>query len=106
MFVPADAAIEGGSADDPDPDEGDRHVITVRRDTCDLIELYAAERVRDASGAVVAWRAASAARWPPVRPLGLHLACPALRSERQHGARPVDGRSLEVVKPWRRVVTC
>ena len=63
VFVPADAAIEGGSAGDPDPDEGDRHVITVRRDTCDLIELYAAERVRDASGEVVAWRAASAARW-------------------------------------------
>jgi len=63
VFVPAGAAIEGGSAGDPDPDEGDRHVITVRRDTCDLVELYAAERVRDASGAVVAWRAASAARW-------------------------------------------
>src|SRR5688500_17371256 len=63
VFVPADAAIEGGSTDDPDPDEGDRHVITVRRGTCDLVELYAAERVRDASGRVVAWRAASAARW-------------------------------------------
>lgn len=63
VFVPADAAIEGGSASDPDPGGGDRHVVTVRRGTCDLIELYAAERVRDASGAVVAWRAASAARW-------------------------------------------
>ena len=63
VFVPADAAIEGGSARDPDPAEGDRHVITVRRGTCDLVELYAAERVRDASGEVVAWRAASAARW-------------------------------------------
>lgn len=63
VFVPADALIEGGSASDPDPGEGDRHVLTVRRGTCDLIELYAAERVRDASGAVVAWRAASAARW-------------------------------------------
>ncbi|MBS2937219.1 hypothetical protein KDN32_05650 [Nocardioides sp. J2M5] len=61
--VPSDAAIEGGSADDPDPAEGDRHVITVRRGTCDLVELYAAERVRDASGAVVGWRAAAAARW-------------------------------------------
>jgi hypothetical protein len=63
VFVPADAAIEGGSARDPDPDTGDRHVLTVRRGTCDLIELYAAERVRDSSGAVVAWRAAAAARW-------------------------------------------
>ncbi len=63
VFVPADAAIEGGSARDPDPDSGDRHVITVRSGTCDLIELYAAERVRDASGRVVAWRAAAAARW-------------------------------------------
>lgn len=63
VFVPADAAIEGGSAGDPDPGEGDRHVLTVRRGTCDLIELYAAERVRDASGTVVAWRAAAAARW-------------------------------------------
>ena len=63
VFVPADAAIEGGSTRDPDPDDGDRHVLTVRRGTCDLIELYAAERVRDASGTVVAWRAAAAARW-------------------------------------------
>jgi hypothetical protein len=63
VFVPADAAIEGGSARDPDPGEGDRHVLTVRRGTCDLIELYAAERVRDGSGEVVAWRAAAAARW-------------------------------------------
>ena len=44
VFVPADAAIEGGSTRDPDPDSGDRHVITVRRGTCELIELYAAER--------------------------------------------------------------
>ena len=63
VFVPADAAIEGGSTGDPDPAEGDRHVIAVRRGTCDLVELYAAERVRDVSGNVVAWRAASAARW-------------------------------------------
>jgi hypothetical protein len=63
VWIPADAAIEGGRTRDPDPDSGDRHVITVRRGTCDLVELYAAERVRDASGDVVAWRAASAARW-------------------------------------------
>ncbi|WP_310525901.1 hypothetical protein [Nocardioides sp.] len=63
VFIPADAAIEGGSDADPDPAAGDRHVLAVRRGTCDLIELYAAERVRDASGAVVGWRAAAAARW-------------------------------------------
>ena len=63
VFVPADAAIEGGSAADPDPAEGDRHVLAVRRGTCDLVELYAAERVRDRSGTVVGWRAAAAARW-------------------------------------------
>ena len=63
VFVPADAAIEGGSSREPDPGEGDRHVLTVRRGTCDLVELYGAERVRDASGKVVAWQAASAARW-------------------------------------------
>ena len=63
VFVPADAAIEGGSTDDPDPGDGDRHVLTVQSGTCDLVELYAAERVRDPSGQVVAWRAAAAARW-------------------------------------------
>ena len=63
VFIPADALIEGGSAADPDPTDGDRHVLAVRRGTCDLIELYAAERVRDASGTVVGWRAAAAARW-------------------------------------------
>lgn len=61
--VPAGAAVEGGTASTPDPGEGDRHVVTVRRGTCDLVEMYAAERVRDASGEVVAWRAASVARW-------------------------------------------
>lgn len=63
VFIPADAAIEGGSEADPDPDKGDRHVLAVRRGTCDLIELYAAERVRDANGTVIGWRAAAAARW-------------------------------------------
>ena len=63
VFVPADAAIEGGSRAEPDPGEGDRHVLAVRSGTCELIELYVAERVRDASGKVVAWRAAAAAHW-------------------------------------------
>lgn len=57
------ARIEGWSTSDPDPDSGDRHVIVVQRGTCELTELYAAERVRDDTGAVVAWRAAAAARW-------------------------------------------
>lgn len=57
------ARIEGWSNSDPDPDSGDRHVIVVQRGTCELTELYAAERVRDDTGAVVAWRAAAAARW-------------------------------------------
>jgi hypothetical protein len=57
------ARIEGWSTSDPDPDSGDRHVIVVQRGTCELTELYAAERVRDDGGNVVAWRAAAAARW-------------------------------------------
>ena len=61
--IPADAPIEGGSAGDRDPDDGDRHVITIQRGKCTLTELYAAERVRNENGAVVGWRAAAAARW-------------------------------------------
>ena len=61
--VPPRADIEGGSTEQPDPASGDRHVITVQRGTCELIELYKAKRVVDAQGSVVAWRAASSARW-------------------------------------------
>lgn len=61
--VPPGAAIEGGSISRPDPADGDRHVVTVQRGTCRLVELYKATRVYDDTGAVVAWRAASAARW-------------------------------------------
>lgn len=61
--VPADARIEGGSAGNRDPDEGDRHVITITRGTCTLTELYHAQRVRNAGGTVVGWRASAAARW-------------------------------------------
>ena len=57
------ARIEGWSTADPDPSSGDRHVIVVQLGTCQLTELYAAERIRDDTGAVVAWRAAAAARW-------------------------------------------
>ncbi len=63
VAIAANARIEGGSTADPDPTSGDRHVISVQQGTCELTELYAAERVRDSTGKVVAWRAASAARW-------------------------------------------
>ena len=60
--IPANARIEGGNAANRDPDEGDRHVITITRGTCTLTELYHAQRVRR-DGKVVGWRASSAARW-------------------------------------------
>ena len=52
VFIPADVAIEGGS-DAPPIRARVTDVPAVRRATCDLVELYAAERVRDACGAVV-----------------------------------------------------
>lgn len=61
--IPGGAPIEGGSSSEPDPAGGDRHVIVVRQDSCDLTELYKAVRVRNAAGVTVAWRAAAAARW-------------------------------------------
>ena len=61
--TPTDADIEGGRAKAPDPEGGDRHVVTVQQGRCELVELYRAERVYDAAGEVVAWRAAAAARW-------------------------------------------
>ena len=61
--IPPDARIEGWRTGDVDPDEGDRHVVTVDQGTCQLIELYKAERVYAGNGEVVAWRASSAARW-------------------------------------------
>jgi hypothetical protein len=61
--IPANAPIEGGKAGARDPGDGDRHVITIQRGTCNLTELYAAQRVRNSSGRVVGWKAAAAARW-------------------------------------------
>jgi hypothetical protein len=61
--IPPGARIEGWRTHDADPDESDRHVITVQAGRCELVELYKAQRVYDASGEVVAWRAAAAARW-------------------------------------------
>lgn len=61
--VPGRAHIEGWRKTRPNPRTGDRHVITVQRGRCELIELYKAKRVRNDQGQVVAWRASSAARW-------------------------------------------
>ena len=61
--IPADAPVEGGNAS-----TGDRHVLVVRADTCDLFELYRA--FRSTNG----WRADSGARFDlrsnALRPLG------------------------------------
>jgi hypothetical protein len=61
--VPLDAPVEGGADSD-----GDRHVLVVRAETCDLFELYRA--FRSGSG----WRADSGARFDlrsgALRPLG------------------------------------
>jgi hypothetical protein len=61
--IPTRARIEGWRKSRPNPPSGDRHVITVQRGTCKLIELYKAKRVRNSGGRVVAWRASAAARW-------------------------------------------
>lgn len=55
--IPLDAPIEGGSAADPDPTSGDRHVIVVQQGSCWLYELY--RTVRTANG----FRCSSSARW-------------------------------------------
>jgi hypothetical protein len=61
--VPAEAPVEGGNAS-----TGDRHVLVLRADTCDLFELYRA--FRSTNG----WRADSGARFDlrsnALRPLG------------------------------------
>jgi hypothetical protein len=51
--IPANAQIEGGSAS-----TGDRHVLTVNKDTCSLSELYSAYPQSDGS-----WQAGSGAIW-------------------------------------------
>lgn len=57
MPIPLDAPIEGGSADDPDPSSGDRHVLVIQQGDCMLYELYNA--VRTAGG----FRVSSSAKW-------------------------------------------
>lgn len=61
--IPVDAPIEGATRADPDPDEGDRHVLVLQQGTCLLYELYNAVRVRDGAGRVTAYRVSSSARW-------------------------------------------
>jgi hypothetical protein len=62
--VPPDARVEGGRRSD-----GDRHVLVLRRETCELFELYRAFLRPDGS-----WEADSGARWDlssnERRPLG------------------------------------
>ncbi len=60
---PANAHIEGGTSRTDDPTSGDRHVIVVQQGSCQLIESYATERIRDGQGNVVGYRAAAVARW-------------------------------------------
>jgi hypothetical protein len=57
MPIPLHAPIEGGSAIDPDPTSGDRHVLVVQQDSCILYELY--NTVRTGTGFMVS----SSARW-------------------------------------------
>jgi hypothetical protein len=61
--IPRDAPIEGAPAGQPDPQEGDRHVIVIQRGRCVDYELYNAVRV--ASGA--SWQVSSSARWDLTR---------------------------------------
>ncbi len=61
--IPQRARIEGWRKSRPDPRSGDRHLITVKRGSCRLVELYKAKRVKNIDGKVVAWRASAAARW-------------------------------------------
>lgn len=57
MPIPLDAPIEGGSAADPDPGAGDRHLLVLRQGDCRLFELY--NTVRTAGG----FQVSSSAVW-------------------------------------------
>ena len=54
MPIPANAPIEG----DPNPGNGDRHVLVIDNGNCFLYELFGASSNSDGS-----WNAASAAVW-------------------------------------------
>jgi hypothetical protein len=61
--IPPGAPIEGAPAGQPDPQEGDRHVIVVQRERCVDYELYNAVRVN----AGASWQVSSSARWDLTR---------------------------------------
>ncbi len=61
--IPPRAPIEGAPAGQPDPQEGDRHVIVVQRGRCVDYELYNAVR-RDGGAS---WQVSSSARWDLTR---------------------------------------
>jgi hypothetical protein len=61
--IPPSAPIEGAPAGQPDPREGDRHVIVIQRERCVDYELYNAVR-RDGGAS---WLVSSSARWDLTR---------------------------------------
>jgi hypothetical protein len=61
--IPPGAPIEGAPAGQPNPTEGDRHVIVIQRERCVDYELYNA--VRQNGGA--SWQVSSSARWDLTR---------------------------------------
>jgi hypothetical protein len=61
--IPPTAPIEGANAQDPNPSEGDRHVLVVQRERCVDYELYNAVRVNGGAS----WQVSSSARWDLTR---------------------------------------
>lgn len=61
--IPRSAHIEGWRKSRPNPPGGDRHVVVVRKGTCDLVELFQAKRMINKRGEFTGWRASAAARW-------------------------------------------
>ena len=61
--IPPTAPIEGATAQQPDPQEGDRHVLVVQRQRCVDYELYNAVRVDGGAS----WQVSSSARWDLTR---------------------------------------
>ena len=61
--IPPTAPIEGANAQQPNPTEGDRHVLVVQRQRCVDYELYNAVRVNGGAS----WQVSSSARWDLTR---------------------------------------